>query len=83
MLVGKGSAQFGIFKLNDINEMLFTSAYLIEFCELWHGILGHIYYNNVKHKANLGLINNLTNTNNGKCVIYSKCKVTCTSFKSV
>lgn len=83
MFIRKGFANSRMFKLNVINEMSSTSAYLMESCDLWHSRLGHVHYNKVKHMSNLGLINNLADLNNEKCIVCNKCKVTRTSLKSV
>lgn len=69
MFVGKGFSIYGMFKLNIINEMPSTLAYLIESCKLWHGRLGNVHYNNVKHMAKLRLFNNRANTYNEKCIV--------------
>lgn len=76
LFVGKGFVNSRMFKLNVINEMSSTSTCLIKSCELWHSRLGHIHYNKVKHMSNLGLIHNLANTNNEKCIVCIKYKVT-------
>lgn len=81
--VDRRFATFEMFKLNIINGMPSTSAYLIESCNLWHDRLGHFHYNKIKHMANIELITNLNNGISDKCITCSKCKVTHSLFMSV
>lgn len=83
VFVGNGFATSRMFKFNVINEMPSTSAYLIESCNLWHGRLGHVHYNKIRHIENLELITNLDNAISDKCITCSKYKITCSSFSSM
>lgn len=83
VFVGKGFATCGIFKLNTINEMSISFAYMSESINLWHGRLEHVNYKKIKRMTELGLITNLGDLSNDKCITCIKCKITCSSFENV
>lgn len=83
VFVGKVFATCGMFKLNTINEMPSSFAYMFESINLWHGRLGHVNHKKIKRMIELGLITNLGDFSNNKCITCSKCKITRSSFKSV
>ncbi|KAJ9557464.1 hypothetical protein OSB04_012078 [Centaurea solstitialis] len=53
MYVGKGYAMNGMFKLNVMvvnvmNKNASTSAYMLEFSNIWHGRLGHVNFHSIQ-----------------------------------
>ncbi|KAA0056672.1 ty1-copia retrotransposon protein [Cucumis melo var. makuwa] len=57
--VGKGCLSNGLFVLNTIsmNANASSSAYVIEFANLWHGRLGHVNFASIRKLKDLRLIN--------------------------
>ncbi|GJR06699.1 retrovirus-related pol polyprotein from transposon TNT 1-94 [Tanacetum coccineum] len=88
MYVGKGYAVDAMFKLNvmvvknDINKMN-SSAYLIESSNVWHGRLGHVNFNSMRHLIKFNSIPNFHIDSKYKCETCVEAKLTRTSFKSV
>ena len=89
MFVGKGYLDEGLFKCNvmvitpPINGNASTSAYLLEFCEVWHHRLGHVNYGSMKRLINMDLIPKIRFEPNHKCQVCVEAKQTRTSFQSV
>ena len=58
--IGKGYAADGLFKMNVMtvtnNKEIISSAYLIESSNLWHGRLGHVNVNSIRHLINMNHI---------------------------
>ncbi|KAD4384796.1 hypothetical protein E3N88_24964 [Mikania micrantha] len=89
MFVGKGYAQNGMFKLNviakveNMNENVSTSAYLIESSNVWHGRLGHVNFNSMRRLIKLDCIPKFVIDSRYKCTTCVEAKQTRSSFKSV
>ena len=43
------------------------SAYIVHFCDIWHGRLGHVNFSYMKKIFELSLIPKLSLENHGKC----------------
>ncbi|GJS87278.1 retrovirus-related pol polyprotein from transposon TNT 1-94 [Tanacetum coccineum] len=88
MYLGKGYAVNGMFKLNvmvvmnEINKMN-SSAYLIESSNVWHGRLGHVNSNSMRHLIKFNSIPNFHNDSKYKCETCVEAKLTRSSFKLV
>nr|GEU54519.1 hypothetical protein [Tanacetum cinerariifolium] len=88
MYVGRGYAMDDMFKLNvmvvknEINKIN-TSAYLIEFSNVWHARLGHVNLNSMRRLIKFNSIPNCHIDSKYKCETCVEAKLTRTSFKSV
>nr|GEU80219.1 Pol polyprotein [Tanacetum cinerariifolium] len=88
IFVGKGYAMNGMFKLNvmvvknEINKMN-SSAYLIESSNVWHGRLGHVNFNLMRHLIKFNSIPNFHIYFKYKCKTCVETKLTRTSVKLV
>ena len=67
--VGKGYYNKGLFILNVI---VTSSAYLIDYHDLWHARIGHVNFSYIKKMKELGILKNVKITDNDKCQICSK-----------
>ncbi|KAJ9556794.1 LOW QUALITY PROTEIN: hypothetical protein OSB04_011408 [Centaurea solstitialis] len=88
MYVGKGYAMNGMFKLNVMvvnvmNKNASTSAYMLEFSNMWHGRLGHVNFNSIQRLSKLNCIPNCDIDSKYKCPICVVAKLTRTSFQSI
>ena len=88
MFVGKGFALNGMFKLNvivpsDMNKTASTSAYMLEFPNMWHGRVGRVNFNSIQRLIKLNCIPNFDIDSNHKCPVCIEAKLTRTSFQSV
>ncbi|KAJ9556796.1 LOW QUALITY PROTEIN: hypothetical protein OSB04_011410 [Centaurea solstitialis] len=88
MYVGKGYAMNGMFKLNVMvvnvmNKNTSTSAYMLEFSNMWHGRLGHVNFNSIQRLSKLNCIPNCDIDSKYKCPICVEAKLTRTSFQSI
>ncbi|KAJ9561120.1 hypothetical protein OSB04_006280 [Centaurea solstitialis] len=88
MYVGKGYAMNGMFKLNVMvvnvmNKNASTSAYMLEFSNMWHGRLGHVNFNSIQRLSKLNCIPNCDFDSKYKCPVCVEAKLTRTSFQSI
>ena len=89
MFVGKGYALNGMFKLsvmvvkNEMNKNVASSSYLLESSNVWHGRLGHVNFNSIRHLIKLNNIPKFHIDSNHKCKTCVEAKLTRSSFKSV
>ena len=85
--VGKGYYNQGLFMLNvyDIvnNNASFSSAYIVDSCDIWHDRLGHVNFSYMKKMVELSLIPKLSLENHGKCESCVESKTIKKSCKSV
>ena len=83
--VGKGYCSKSLFMLNvyDIinNNASFSSAYIADSCDIWHGRLGHVNFSYMKKIVELSLIPKLSLENHGKCESCVESKTTKKSCK--
>ena len=85
MFVEKGYAADGLFKLNvmtivnNMNEST-SSAYLLEFSNLWHNKLCHINYDSIRRLINLDHIPSFQIDSQHKCEICIELKLTRSFF---
>ena len=83
LIVGKGYACDGMFKLNIENNISSTSSiYMLSFVNFWHACLCHINSRYVGITGNIGLIPRLTKDFE-KCEACSQAKITKQSHKNV
>ena len=78
-LVGKGHYCDGLFLLNVscvMNENTCSNIYLTNSIDLWHSRLGHVNFSYLKKMKELGIINDMSITNNEKCPICVEAKST-------
>ncbi|KAJ9552587.1 hypothetical protein OSB04_016632 [Centaurea solstitialis] len=88
MYVGKGYAMNGMFKLNVMvvnvmNTNASTSAYMLEFSNIWHRHLGHVNFHSIQRLSKLNCIPNCDIDLKHKCPVCVEAKLTRTSFLSV
>ncbi|KAA0068137.1 ty1-copia retrotransposon protein [Cucumis melo var. makuwa] len=83
--VGKGYLSNGLFVLNtiSINANASSSAYVIEYANLWHGRLGHVNFTSIRKLKDLRLINTSESHETGKCPICVESKFHKKPFKPV
>ena len=86
MYVGKGYVSDGLFKLNVITvrpkiyKVINSSAYLIEYSNLWHGRPGYYNYNAMRRLINMDHIPSFHIDSKHKCETCVKAKLTRSSF---
>ena len=81
----------GLFKLNvntvvpnlAFNNNNISSVYIVESSFLWHGRLGHVYFNSLHRLVALECLPNLEFDPNHKCKICVEAKLTKTSLNKV
>ena len=86
--IEKGYCNHGLFVLNVlkvINENASSSsAYLLDFVNIWHDRLGHINYSYIKRMKQLGLLNNMSTSYDHEkyqiCVESKSTKKSCKLF---
>ena len=92
MYVGKGYMSNGLFKMNliiivppikNINNKNTSSAYMLEFSNVWHGRLGHVNYDTLRRLINMEYLPKFKLDPNHKCEICVESKLTRTSFQSI
>ena len=86
VFVGKDYYNQSLFLLNAleiINNNTFSSAYLVNSYDLWHGRLGHVNYPYIKKMASLSLILKISLENHEKCESCMESKITKKSCKSI
>ncbi|KAI3755706.1 hypothetical protein L1987_55512 [Smallanthus sonchifolius] len=88
LYVGKGYALNGMFKLNvmvvnGMNNNATSSAYLLESSNVWHGRLGHVNFNSIRHLIKLNYIPTFDIDSNNKCETCVEEKQTRSSFKNI
>ena len=78
VFIRKGYCNQGLFVLNvsEMNNNAYTSAYLIDFYNIWHARLGHVSMSYIKKIKALGLISNINMNNLEKCHICAETKQT-------
>ncbi|KAK7287237.1 hypothetical protein RIF29_00393 [Crotalaria pallida] len=78
VFVGKGYCDQGLFVLNidNMNEIVSSSVYLIDSYDMWHARLGHVSLNYIKKMQALGLISGVSNACLNKCEICLESKST-------
>ena len=84
--VGKGFCNQGLFVpsiFEILNENVSSSAYLIDFYDIWLARLGHVSSGYIKKMQSLGLITNLDYSGLSKCQICASSKQTKRSCGSV
>ena len=77
MYVGKGYMSNGLFKINVMTIVLpikninknTSSAYMLEFSNVWHGRLGHVNYNTLRRLINMECLPKFKIYPNHKCEI--------------
>ncbi|KAK0602226.1 hypothetical protein LWI29_031517 [Acer saccharum] len=69
VFVGKGYLYEGMFKLNVINKISSSSAYVIDSCtlSLWHNRLGHVNTKRLRDMSSLSLIPRFNNDMHERC----------------
>ena len=81
--VGKGFCHEGLFvhetDCENMNISSNSSAYIVEYLDLWHGRLVHVNVTANKRMKQMSLIPNLTNSEHSKCEICVEAK----HFKTV
>ena len=65
------------------NNATSSSTYIVDFCDLWHGRLGHVIFLYMKKMVELSLIPKLSLENHIKCDSCVESKTTKKSCKSV
>ena len=79
IFVGKGFCNQGLFLLSIseiINGNASSSAYLVDFYDIWHAKLGHMSSGYIKKMKTLDLINNIDYSGLSKCQICATSKLT-------
>ena len=78
--VGKGYCNQGLFMLNVSqimnNKASFSFVYIVDSCDVWHGILRHVNFPYIKKMVELSLIPRLSLENLGKCEVCVESKTT-------
>ena len=78
VFVGKGYCNQGLFVLkisNVINKNTSSSAYLIDFIDLWHARLGYVNVSYINKMQSLGIISGFSNSKFDKCPICAETKI--------
>ncbi|KAK1422305.1 hypothetical protein QVD17_25324 [Tagetes erecta] len=91
ILVGKGYALNGMFKINamvvknDLFKNITSSICMLEFSNsnVWHGRLGHVNFNSIRRLIKLNSIPSVQINKKMKCETCVESKLTRSSFKSV
>ena len=65
------------------NNASFSSAYIVDSCDIWHGRLEHVNFSYMKKMVELSLIPKLSLQNHRKCEFGVESKITKKSCKSV
>ena len=86
--MGKSYCNKGLFMLLNFfyiinNNVFYSSSYIIDSCDIWHGRLGHVNFSYMKKMVVLSLIPKLSLENHGKCESCVEYKSTKKSCKSV
>ena len=90
--VGKRYMSNGLFKMNvmtivppikKINNKNTSSAYMLESSNVWHGRLGHVYYDTLPRLINMECLPKFKLDPNHKCEICVESKLTRTYFQSI
>ena len=85
--VGKGYCNQGLFMLNVLqimnNKAYSSFVYMVDSCDVWHGILGQVNFPYIKKMVELSLIPRLSLENLGKCEVCVESKTTKKSCKPV
>ena len=79
IFVGKGFSNQGLFVLGIsevINGNAYSSANLVDCCDIWPAILRHVSSEYIKKMQTLGLINNINYSSLNKCQICATSKLT-------
>ena len=72
--MGNANCNKGLFMLNVYNiinnNASSSSAYIVDYCDIWHSRLGHVNFSYMKKMVELSLIPKLSLENHGKCDSY-------------
>ena len=74
-----------MFKLNVINKISSSSAYVIDSCtlSLWHNRLGHVNTKRLRDMSSLSLIPRFNNDMHERCKVCAQTKITKTPFPKI
>ena len=87
--VGKGYMSNGLFRMSvvtivsDFNNKNTSSAYMLEFSNIWHDILGHVNFDTLRKLMNLELLPKFNIDANHKCEACVESKLTLGSFHNI
>ena len=87
--LGKGYMSNGLFKMNvmpivsDFKYKNTSSAYMLEFSNIWHGRLGHVNFDTLHKLMNLELLPKFNIDANHKCEICVESKLPRSSFQNI
>ena len=58
------------------NKACSSFTYIVDHCDVWHGILGHVNFYYIRKMGELSLILKLSLENLGKCEVCVESKIT-------